>query len=194
MGDRFYRFAYGLLGPALRLLWPARVEGRENIPAEGGFMLCMNHLSAMDPLYISAQLPCTRRVYYLAKKELFRCKPVAALLRSLGGVPIDRGHADIGAMRSALQLAKEGCGVGVFPQGTRSDVENPKPMLPGASLIALRAGVPVIPCYIAPYGFLRRGCIRFGAAIDFSDFGRRCDHDTMEAATQRISDAIWGMK
>lgn len=194
MGDRFYRFAYALLSPALRLLLPAKTEGLENLPAEGGFILCMNHLSALDPLHVSARLPRTRRIFYLAKKELFRSKPIAALLRSLGGVPIDRGHADIGAMRSALQLAKEGCGVGVFPQGTRSSVDDPKPMLPGASLIALRAGVPVIPCYISPYGFLRRGRICFGAAIDLSDFGRRCDHDTMDAATRRISDAIWGMR
>lgn len=194
MGDRFYNLAYSVLSPTMKLLWPAKTEGLENIPAEGGYVLCLNHLSAKDPLHISARLPRRRRVFYLAKKELFKYKPIAAIIRGIGGIPIDRGNADLTAIRTTMQLAKDGKGVGIFPQGTRSDVVNPKPMLPGASMIALRAGVPVIPCYIAPYRLLRRSRIRFGAPIDFSDFGRRMDKDTLEAATQRISDSIWELK
>ena len=194
MGNCLYNVVHTGLGSVLKLLFPAKAEGLENIPAEGGFILCLNHLRALDPLHVSARLPRKRRVFYLAKKELFQFKPLAAILRGIGGIPIDRGNADIAAMRQALQLAKDGHGVGVFPQGTRSSVENPEPMLPGASMIALRAGVPVIPCFISPYGFLRKGRICFGAPIDFSDFGRRCDHDTLEAATARISEKIWEMK
>ncbi|MBQ3575738.1 MAG: 1-acyl-sn-glycerol-3-phosphate acyltransferase [Clostridia bacterium] len=194
MGNGFYNVVHAVLGTALKLFYPAKTEGLENIPAEGGFVLCLNHLSALDPLHVCARLPRKRRIFYLAKKELFKHKLIAAIIRGIGGIPVDRGNADIAAVRTTLQLAKEGKGIGIFPQGTRSDVVNPKPMLPGASMIALRAGVPVIPCYISPYGFLRKGRICFGKPIDFSDFGRRCDHDTLEAATARISDAVWGMK
>jgi 1-acyl-sn-glycerol-3-phosphate acyltransferase len=67
-------------------------------------------------------------------------------------------------------------------------------MLPGASMIALRAQVPVIPCYIAPYRLFKKSRICFGKPIDFSDFGRKCDKDTLDAATGRIERAVWQMK
>ncbi|MBQ8508101.1 MAG: 1-acyl-sn-glycerol-3-phosphate acyltransferase [Clostridia bacterium] len=194
-GNRLYNVVWAVMHVGFDLLIPCRVTGLENVPREGGFVLCVNHLSAWDPLYVSAQLPRKRRMYFLAKKELFSNRLLGYLIRCLGGVPIDRGNADIAAMRTTLQLVKEGQGMGIFPQGTRSKDNSPTPMLPGASMIALRAGVPVIPCYIGgPYKLFRRIDLKFGAPIDFSDFGRRCDHDTLEAATARIADAVWGLK
>ena len=68
-------------------------------------------------------------------------------------------------------------------------------MLPGAAMIALRGGVPVIPAYIdGPYRLFHRVDIHFGAPLDLSDFGRRCDHDTLVAATDRIAGAIWALR
>lgn len=195
MSNALYNVVWYVFRAGFDLLFPCRVSGLENVPAEGGFVLCINHLSALDPLYVSAQLPRKRRMYFLAKKELFGNRLFAKVVGALGGIPIDRGNADIAAMRTTLQMVKDGKGMGIFPQGTRSKDNSPTPMLPGASMIALRAGVPVVPCYIGgPYRLFRRIGLKFGAPIDFSDFGRRCDHDTLEAATARIADAIWSMK
>ncbi|MBQ3574409.1 MAG: 1-acyl-sn-glycerol-3-phosphate acyltransferase [Clostridia bacterium] len=195
MGNGLYNVVWFLCRGFFDIVYPSRVTGMENLPAEGGFILCLNHCSGFDPLYISAQMPRKRNMHFLAKKELFSNKLLAAIIRGIGGIPIDRGNADLNAVRTSLQLVKEGKGLGIFPQGTRSRDNTPTPMLPGASMIALRAGVPVIPAYIdGPYKPFRRMKMMISAPLDFSDFGRRCDRDTMQAATDRIASAIWNMQ
>ena len=140
-------------------------------------------------------MPRKRNLSFLAKKELFENKFLKLLITALGAIPVDRGSADIAAIRASMQALKDGKCLLIFPQGTRSKDNTPTPMLNGASMIALRGGVPVIPCYIdGPYKLFRRIAIRFGKPIDFSDFGRKCDKDTLDAATGRIERAVWQMK
>lgn len=195
MLPRFYDIAHVVLSPVLSLLFLKKAEGLENLPAEGGFVVCANHLSACDPVFLASRLPRRRHMRFLAKKELFDIKLLRPLIVALGAIPVDRGHADIGAIRASMQVLKDGNGLMIFPQGTRSRDNSPTPMLPGASMIALRAGAPVIPAYIdGPYRIFRRVKICFGAPIDFSDFGRRCDKDTLEVATERIAGAVWGLQ
>lgn len=195
MRPRFYDIAHVLLSPVFTLLFLKKAEGLENLPAEGGFVVCANHLSACDPVFLASRLPRRCHMRFLAKKELFDIRLLRPLIVALGAIPVDRGHADIGAIRASMQVLKEGCGLMIFPQGTRSRDNTPTPMLPGASMIALRAGAPVIPAYIdGPYRLFRRTRICFGAPIDFSDFGRRCDKDTLETATERIAGAVWAMQ
>lgn len=195
MGKKFYNFGWTLLRPVYDVLYPRKVTGLENIPAEGGFILCINHISNRDPLFISTRIPRKRRMYFLAKKELFDNKFLKPFVAGLGGIPVDRGHADISAVRNALRVLKEGYGLGIFPQGTRSKDNSPTPMLSGASMIALRGGVPVIPAYIdGPYRLFHHVDIRFGAPLDLSEFGRRCDAAILSEVTHRIERAVWGLK
>lgn len=195
MGNKFYNFCWTLLRPAYDLLYPRKVTGLENLPAEGGFVLCINHISARDPLFVSTRIPRRRRMYFLGKKELFDKKLLKPFVTWLGGIPVDRGHADLSAVRNSLRVLKEGYGLGIFPQGTRSKDNTPTPMLNGASMIALRGGVPVIPAYIdGPYRLFHHVDIRFGAPLDLSDFGRRCDSATLSEATARIEKAIWALR
>ena len=193
MNKRLYRFMCALLGAWYALFFPTRVEGLENIPAEGGFVLCSNHCSNRDPIYLAV---CARRrcFYFMAKAELFRFWPVAAFVRALGAFPVDRGHNDLNAVRTSLRILADGHILGVFPQGTRSRGNVRTPMLNGVSMIALRAGKPVIPVYIGgPYRLFRATPVRIGRPVDLSDFGRRMDGETLSAATRRIEDAVWGM-
>ena len=195
MERKFYKLTWIVCRPIFDLIYPRKVTGLENLPAEGGFVLCMNHCSALDPLFVSSRLPISRRMKYLGKKELHDNKFLRPFVTWLGLIPVDRGNADLNAVRSCLQVLKEGQGLVIFPQGTRSRDNTPTPMLPGAAMIALRGGVPVIPAYIdGPYRLFHHVDIRFGAPLDLSDFGRRCDHDTLVAATDRISDAIWALR
>ena len=146
MNRDFYRRLRGVLRPFYNLLWPSKVTGLENIPREGGFIMCANHVHWRDPLFLAVRMP-VRYYVYLGKAELYK-NPIAARIlgdKGLGGIPINRGEADIGAVRKALAVVKEGHALGIFPQGTRSRDNTPTPMLNGASMIAVRAGVPVIP-------------------------------------------------
>lgn len=195
MGSKLYRFLWLIVGPAYSLIWPRRIEGLQNIPEEGGCVLCANHFSAHDPLYIATCVPRRREVHYLAKRELFEHQPLKAFVTWLGAIPVDRGHADLTAMRAALKVVKDGGVLGIFPQGTRSPDNTPTPMLNGASMIALRAHAPVIPVYVdGPYRFFHKIAVRFGKPIDLSSFGPRCDSNTLNEVTKKIEEAIWGLK
>ncbi len=194
MGKRFYRFCYMVLKPIYSVFLPSDVSGLEHVPDEGGFILCANHLSNRDPLYLAQCCP-KRRFHFMAKAELFRFKPLAWFLKKLDAFPVDRGHNDLNAVRTALKITADGHALGIFPQGTRSRDNTPTPMLGGASLIAMRARVPVIPCYIGgPYRVFRRTPVRFGPPVELADLGRRLDSDTLRAATKRIEDAVWSMR
>ena len=194
MNKKFYRFMCGLMGVFYALVYPSRLEGLENIPAEGGFILCCNHISARDPFYLA--IPVKNRFFhFMAKVELFKWKPLGTILTALGGFPVDRGHNDLNAVRTSLKLVAEGHALALFPQGTRSRDNSRTPMLSGVSMIALRSGAPVIPAYIdGPYRLFRRTRVCFGKPVSFEGLGRRVDSPTMEAATHRIEEAVWGLK
>lgn len=194
MKKGFYRFMRVVLGTIYALLYPAQVDGLENIPAEGGFILCCNHISARDPFYLA--ICCKQRYFhFMAKVELFKCKLIAAFVTALGGFPVDRGHNDLGAVRTALKLVAEGHALALFPQGTRSRDNSRTPMLTGVSIIALRSSAPVIPAYIdGPYRLFRRTQVSFGKPVSFEGLGPRVDSETLNAATHRIEDAVWGLK
>lgn len=148
----------------IRLLHGYRVQGGENIPAHGGMILVSNHVSNWDPFVLGNVT--TRKVHYMAKKELFRFKPLAILLRAWGAFPVNRGGADRDALEMALRLLKEGKIVGIFVEGGRNK-SNGASMLtpqPGAAMLALKANVPIIP--VALKGTSGKGSFhRMGAAV-----------------------------
>lgn len=194
MAEKFYEGCCALMRVVYNVIYPVKVEGLENIPAEGGCVLCANHLSARDPIYIAVRVR-NRHIRFMAKSELFKFKPLAAIIRGLMAFPVDRGHNDLNAVRTALKVVADGHILGLFPQGTRSRDNTPTPMLNGVSMIALRAQKPVIPAYIGgPYRLFRRTLLRFGKPVDLSDFGRRMDGETLNAATHRIEEAVWALK
>lgn len=194
MAQKFYKLCSFFARPFYNLVFPAKVEGLENIPSEGACLLCSNHISNRDPFYLAVKVR-HRYIHFMAKVELFRFKPLALFMRGLMAFPVDRGHSDLAAVRTSLKLLKEGHILGVFPQGTRSRDNRRTPMLNGVSMIALRARQPVIPVYIGgPYRPFHRIPVRFGPPVDLSDFGGRMDSETLSAATRRIEDAVWGME
>ncbi len=172
---------------------PVRITGEENIPAEGGFMLCPNHVSFLDPVMCILYLK--RKIRFMGKLELFKNRLVAGVLRDVGAFPVDRGHADLAAVREAIKTLTSGQGLGIFPQGTRSADNQHTQMHGGAALIVQRTGSPVIPMYIdGPYKYFRKTNIRIGTPIDLSEFGRKCDAQTIAQVTDRIDGAIWALK
>lgn len=196
MNVKFYDKGVKVLRRYYNLFWPSKVTGLENIPDEGGFIMCANHVHWRDPLFLAVRMS-KRHYTYLAKAELFKSRIATLVLgdRGLGAIPINRGQSDLNAVRTALKTIADGHGLGIFPQGTRSRDNTPTPMLSGVAMIAVRAGAPIIPVYLdGPYRLFHHVDVRVGQPIDISDFGRRCDKATLEAVTQRIADAIWSMR
>lgn len=206
----FYRvLKYVLLGPLLRLLFRPRIEGLENIPAEGAAIVAGNHLSFSDHFLMPAILP--RRITFLAKQEYFtgpglKGRLVAAFFRSAGQIPVDRsgGNAGESALREGLGVLGRGELLGIYPEGTRSHDGRLYKGRVGVARMALKAGVPVVPCAmvgtfeIQPAGRvlprIRRVTIRFGEPLEFSRFeGMDGERFVVRSVTDEIMYAILGM-
>jgi 1-acyl-sn-glycerol-3-phosphate acyltransferase len=139
-------------------VWKVTVEGLENLPQEGGFILCPNHATAMDPPLIAYYL-YPRPVHYWAKIELFQNKYAAWVLRQLYTIPIDRGKTDRAAIRAATELLVRNLIVGSFPEGSRHSDEVKK----GSAFISIRSRKPMVPTWIDWDG--HKVGIRFGTPI-----------------------------
>lgn len=141
-----YKVAHAILAGLVKFLFRVKVEGLENDPGEGGFLLCSNHVTLLDPICISASLKKTE-AFYMAKKELFKIPVISSLLRAFGAYPVNRGAGDLGAIHKTVDILKEGHCVGIFPQGTRcrgKALEDTK-FKNGAALVLSKTEVPVLP-------------------------------------------------
>ena len=90
----------------MRQLYRVEVIGGDRIPPEGACILTPNHESVVDPFILA--VATTRPIHYMTKAELFRFRPLAAVLRWLGTFPVERGSGDRTAMTEAAQLLERG--------------------------------------------------------------------------------------
>lgn len=193
MKPKLYLFLRFLGHAVFALLYRTRVTGSKHLPASGAVLICSNHVSLMDPLILGCML--RRPVHFMAKKELFQNKVLAAIIRSLGAISVDRGGSDIGAIRASLGVLKQNGVMGIFPQGTRDHDETRHKMENGAGLIALRSNAVVVPMRIfGPIRLFRRTRIALGAPVDLADLESKCDKASIELATQRIERAVWAIQ
>ena len=142
----WFRLVRAMFLAVLWLVLRFRVEGTEHVPRRGAVLVVCNHLHNLDPVLLAAAFP--RPLHFMAKIELFSVPVVRFLISRVGAFPVDRGKADRWAIRRAEAALAQGIAVGIFPEGTRSASRALKEALPGAALLALRSGVPVIPMVV----------------------------------------------
>jgi 1-acyl-sn-glycerol-3-phosphate acyltransferase len=140
--------------PLTRLLAPSFGYGLEHVPRTGGAVVAANHLSAIDPPLIGTYSP--RMLYYMAKAELLALPIAGELLHWIGAFAVRRGEGDRDAVRVGRWVVRNGHVVGMFMEGTRQKLGYPGPVHPGAAMIAIQEGVPVIPCGIDSFGWTPR--------------------------------------
>jgi 1-acyl-sn-glycerol-3-phosphate acyltransferase len=149
-----YRLASGVTRYLLLPLYTRiEVTGIENVPHTGPVIIASNHLNDADPGILCTRID--RIVTFMTKVELFKIPGLAQFLRAFGAFPVRRGEADLGALRVASAVLKEGGALCIFPEGTR---EGPGEVLakahPGAAMLALRHDIPVLPVAIRGSGKL----------------------------------------
>ena len=128
------------------LFFRVRSYGRENIPRKGPFVLISNHQSYLDPMLCGG--PIKRRVSFLARESLFTHWLFGRMIRSVGTIPLKLGDTDISAMRKVIDVLKQGRGVCLFPEGTRSLDGRITPFKPGFGLLCRRGKAAVVPVVI----------------------------------------------
>ncbi len=167
----FYRFMKFTFGWIFRLLYGMRVRGKENEPVGKNFVIIANHTSLMDVVPLAIALKT--QIRFMAKKEIFKVPILRGFVKGMGGFPVDRKKGDVSAIKKTIEILKDdyGC-VGIFPQGTRCPYEDPRktPIKDGCSMVALKAGVGILPVAIktkkSKLRLFRRTEIVIGECID----------------------------
>lgn len=195
--DVLYRWGKWGIGASMRIAGVrVRTEGVENIPA-GVCVFAANHVSNLDPP--AALMGVPRRISYLAKKEVFRYPVIRTALRLGKIVPVDRENREeaIASIDHAVGiLLEDGISFFVFPEGHRSRDGSLKAFKKGTFVMAIQAGVPVVPVSILgslermPKGRLSivpgEILLRFGAPIESKGY----EVDEREELLERVRAAV----
>ena len=189
---RTYSAIAAISWPVLYGLFRLRARGRENVPSEGGFVLACNHVSSFDPWPLGLPLWPPRFLRFMAKSELYWF-PLTLVLNGAGAFPVRRGQADTEAIETAVQLARAGNIVAMFPEGTRRTKGLVKRFearpRTGAARIALEAGVPLVPAAVSGTDKLRRlGKLRvaYGPPVEIDDLRGLEIAEAAQEATVRL--------
>ncbi len=186
---------WGLYWIVSKVLFFVKIEGRERIPRGRNCVLMGNHQHILDPLMLALCVP-DREIHFMGKKELWHNRLLGWLFTKVHGFPVDRGNLDMTAIRTAMNVLKNGDTLGIFPEGTRSRTGHMLPLQGGAAMLALRSKCDVVPVYIdGRYKPFRRMVVRVGNPIAMDDLlaGRvtkeACDELTarIEAEFARVS-------
>jgi 1-acyl-sn-glycerol-3-phosphate acyltransferase len=134
------------IGTLARVLTRLRVYGADRVPPTGGLVVAANHFSWVDPPALGAASP--RTLYFMAKVEAHRVPGLGQLMRTFGAFPVRRGESDRDAVRTMREIVRDGGALGMFAEGTRQRSGVPGRVQPGAAMVAITEGVPVVPVAI----------------------------------------------
>ena len=165
---------YCIIVPLAWVIWHVafriKVIGRENLIRDRGFVLAPNHLSALDPVFVVLARFWGPKMLVMGKEELFHINPFFTwFFRRVGVVPVHRGKGDTAVVDQAIECVRNGQGLLIFPEGTRSKDGNLGKLKSGAFVVAAQAGVDMIPCRIMYKGgklkLFGRCTVVFGSPI-----------------------------
>jgi 1-acyl-sn-glycerol-3-phosphate acyltransferase len=176
------------------LLVQVSVIGRENIPARGPYIVVLNHTSVADTPILLITFPLMKWRFFAVEK--WRTHPIFGPIMSwLGAIYVKVGEVDRNTLRAALQALKEEKAFGLAPEGRRSYVGSLIEAKDGASYLASRAKVPIIPVGMVNNDRLfsnfkrlkiTRLEVRIGEPFHLPDLGRRAKGEDLTAFTTLI--------
>ena len=192
-----YRFGKVIAWFLADICFRMKASGKENIPDKGPVILVCNHIHMMDAACMYAQTG--RRVWFMAKQELFKNKLLSAVFAAFGAFPVARGEADITAIRTAMKHLKDGDLLCIFPEGTRNK-KREVPLLPlqdGVAMLALRCKAEIVPTWIAgKYNPIDRVRVYTGEKMDLSAYAdvRKPTQEDIAKLNEDIRLALLGCK
>jgi 1-acyl-sn-glycerol-3-phosphate acyltransferase len=179
-----------------RVVWRTTISGRLPIADDRGAVIVSNHKSGIDPAFIA--LTTRRPVHWAVAREYCRHPLLGWFFSTLACIPVNRAGIDTAATKAAIRYAQSGDLVGMFPEG-RINTTNELllPGRPGAALVALKARVSVVPCFIrgspdggnilSPLFKTAKVTLTIGQPIDLSPYyGRESEDGVLEELTGRF--------
>jgi 1-acyl-sn-glycerol-3-phosphate acyltransferase len=193
----FFSFVRLIARIIAAVFYRVRAEGAENFPKEGALVLCANHTFNKDLIFISCFAP--RKIYWMAKAELFRIPVFNIVIRMLGAFPVDRGARDKKSVKTVYKILNDGAPLGIFPEGKRvlDPVDRP-PFKRGFVSFAANSGAAILPVAVSySDGPLGRGRLFSGAMLTFGEViklesGRKYGRDELDEISASIMNWIHG--
>ena len=143
---RFYKTIACILRPIVKLLFRFEISGFDKVKNDGKLLLCANHQSFWDIVFLLVFCPV--QINFMAKKELFKFKPLGWIFKKMGAFPINRGGSDLSAIKHAEDILNSGGVLGIFPEGTRHPLGAPHKAKAGAAMMALDTRTDILPVAI----------------------------------------------
>lgn len=179
---------------AVMFLWHPvfRVVGRENAIKDSRAMICANHSGMADPIWIVLALRLGHIPRIMAKKEVMDVPVLGSLLRYFGVFGVDRGTADIGAIKTGIRCLHEDQQLLIFPEGTRVKNGQRVPPKHGAVMLAARTQTPIIPVYLTvnrrPFSPL--ACV-IGEPYRVKSEGKRLSEEELASLSEELMEKIY---
>jgi len=171
------------------LIYRREITGLENLPESGSYILAANHQSYADPPLVGSCIK--KKIYYIAKKELFRIPVFGWFIKKMNAFPVDRDIADAGALKNALKILQSGNILLVFPEGTRYKPGKIRKLKKGAAMLSISSNSPVVPVAVINSDKLssfKKIKVKFGIPIRFNS------GEDYNVATDKIMSEIEKLK
>ncbi len=198
--DLLYRAGVGGVKFIMRLMGVrVRVEGLENVPS-GVCLFVSNHTSAADPPAVVGAIP--RRIAILVKESLFRIPIVGRAFRLAHFVPVDRTdrEAAIASVERAIESLRNGVSFLIYPEGTRSPDGRLLAFKKGSFVMAIKAGVPIVPiACIGAHHIMRKQelrirpgeiIVKFCPPVDAADYRLEQRDELLERVYSELAAAL----
>ena len=186
MKNKVYAALYPIIWIFMRIFHPWKAVGVESIP-EGSALICGNHTSLGDPLYVVCCMGSKRQTHVMAKAEIMKWPVIGFLLKKAGIFGVNRGKSDMAAIKEAMRVLRAGEKLLMFPEGTRVKEGEASEARTGAAMLATRTNTPLVPVYISPKKRLfRKTAVVFGQPYHPEFEGRKPSADDY----QRIADDL----
>jgi 1-acyl-sn-glycerol-3-phosphate acyltransferase len=196
-----YRTGQLVFGTLFATYFRWRVFGAENVPPTGGVIVAANHSSFLDPPLLGCGTP--RVISMLARDSLFRFRPMGAVLRSWGVVPVDRDGGGAKGLKIVMDQLLAGHAISLFPEGTRTHDGQLQPARSGIGLTVIKSTAPVVPVRIfgafAAFGRHHkiprphRIILKYGQPLYFEKLraeAKTCDKPRLKQIYQEVADEI----
>lgn len=164
--------------------------GESNIPKEGNYIICANHVHALDAPVIVLSLK--RELIFIAKEELFKNKLLNWLGKTFNVIAIKRESADMEAMKKSFKALKQGKLLGLFPEGTRNGMKKGVKLHNGAALIALKTNSPIIPIGVqGNFKPFQKVKLNIGKPMGFSEYAKEKNNkEVLDMITKQVMDEV----
>lgn len=181
-------FLKGILGGIYRIIFRPQMIGLENLPKDEGFIICANHMNALDAAGLTL---CSKfKIRFIAKADLFRFGILSYLGHIFDIIPVKRASSDINSIKLCLKALKNNEILGIFPEGTRKGLAKNVKIKNGAVFLAEKANVKIIPVGISgSFKPFTKVYFHYGKPIDIKEFKDK-DEDWLDKASSKVMNDI----